>query len=200
MTEGPVLVLSPHTDDAELGCGGTIARFVEEGLPVTVVAFSSAHEPERLAAEFRAAMEALHVAEHILYDAPVRLFCEHRQAILDRLIWLARRVQPHLVLMPSSWDVHQDHQVVHTEAMRAFKGVSCWAYELPWNQRSFSTVAFVGLEQRHIDQKWAAVQQYRSQEARAYCSRPFLDSLARVRGVQANREFAEAFHVIRMVA
>ena len=26
-----VLVLAPHTDDGELGCGGTIARFVEEG-------------------------------------------------------------------------------------------------------------------------------------------------------------------------
>ena len=36
-----ILALSPHTDDAELGAGGTLARFAEEGHTVTVVAFST---------------------------------------------------------------------------------------------------------------------------------------------------------------
>ena len=36
-----VLVLAPHTDDGELGCGGTIARFLEEGKEVYYVAFST---------------------------------------------------------------------------------------------------------------------------------------------------------------
>ena len=35
------LVLSPHTDDAELGCGGTIAKLVEEGWAVHVIYFSA---------------------------------------------------------------------------------------------------------------------------------------------------------------
>ncbi len=35
-----VLILSPHTDDAELGAGGTIARFVEEGKKIHYIAFS----------------------------------------------------------------------------------------------------------------------------------------------------------------
>ena len=43
-----VLVLAPHTDDGEIGCGGTIARFIEEGADVYYVAFSSAKkESER---------------------------------------------------------------------------------------------------------------------------------------------------------
>ncbi|MBL6731310.1 MAG: PIG-L family deacetylase, partial [Bacteroidia bacterium] len=37
-----VLILAPHTDDAELGCGGTIARFLEEGKKMYVAAFSTA--------------------------------------------------------------------------------------------------------------------------------------------------------------
>ena len=37
-----VLILAPHTDDAELGCGGTIARFLEEGKKIYVAAFSTA--------------------------------------------------------------------------------------------------------------------------------------------------------------
>ena len=37
-----VIILAPHTDDAELGCGGTIARFLEEGKKMYVAAFSTA--------------------------------------------------------------------------------------------------------------------------------------------------------------
>lgn len=39
-----LLVLAPHTDDAELGCGATIARALEEGLTVHVAAFSIAED------------------------------------------------------------------------------------------------------------------------------------------------------------
>src|SRR5882672_12655752 len=49
-TEGPgvieawqrALVLAPHTDDGEFGCGGTMARLVEAGADVRYVAFSIA--------------------------------------------------------------------------------------------------------------------------------------------------------------
>ncbi len=37
-----VLVLAPHTDDGEFGCGGTMARLVEAGAEVRYVAFSIA--------------------------------------------------------------------------------------------------------------------------------------------------------------
>lgn len=39
-SENNVLVLSPHTDDGELGAGGTIARFLDEGRNVNYIAFS----------------------------------------------------------------------------------------------------------------------------------------------------------------
>ncbi|MGB9596344.1 MAG: PIG-L deacetylase family protein, partial [Candidatus Poribacteria bacterium] len=35
-----VLILAPHTDDGELGCGGTIAKFVEEKAQIYYAAFS----------------------------------------------------------------------------------------------------------------------------------------------------------------
>lgn len=199
ISENPVLVLSPHTDDAELGCGGTIARFIEEGRQVDVRAFSTAHDAKRLTEEFVAAMRALDVAGFCLDMFPVREFNDHRQQILDTLISLRDQLQPQLVLMPSHRDVHQDHQVVHAEAMRAFKDVSCWGYELPWNHRTFTTEVFVGLEQQHVDRKWKALEHYESQTGRPYFRRSFVESLARVRGVQIGREFAEAFDVIRMV-
>ena len=39
---GTVLVLAPHTDDGEFGCGGTMARLIKNGAEVTYVAFSTA--------------------------------------------------------------------------------------------------------------------------------------------------------------
>ena len=39
-----ILVLAPHTDDGELGCGGTISKFVKEGKNIYYVAFSTAEE------------------------------------------------------------------------------------------------------------------------------------------------------------
>lgn len=39
-----ILVLAPHTDDGELGCGGSIVRFLEEGKEVYYVAFSTAED------------------------------------------------------------------------------------------------------------------------------------------------------------
>ena len=39
-----ILVLAPHTDDGELGLGGTISRLIEKGKKVTYVAFSTAQQ------------------------------------------------------------------------------------------------------------------------------------------------------------
>lgn len=39
-----ILVLAPHTDDGELGLGGTISKLITEGKKVTYVAFSTAEE------------------------------------------------------------------------------------------------------------------------------------------------------------
>jgi LmbE family N-acetylglucosaminyl deacetylase len=57
-----VLVLAPHTDDGEFGCGGTIARLVDRGAEVRYVAFSIATKslpagfpPDTLAREVREA-------------------------------------------------------------------------------------------------------------------------------------------------
>ena len=44
MNKNKILILSPHTDDAELGCGGAIARFVEEKKDILWYAFSTAED------------------------------------------------------------------------------------------------------------------------------------------------------------
>jgi LmbE family N-acetylglucosaminyl deacetylase len=203
-----VLVLAPHKDDGELGCGGTIARFVEHGCKVTYVAFSTAEKslpagfaPGTLKREVAEATLRLGIAAEdlIVFDYEVRRLNFARQEILESLVRIKQERQVDLVLMPSLQDIHQDHSTVATEGLRAFKDRTIWGYELIWNNLSFSTTCFVGLEERHVRKKVDALAAYRSQAQKAYTSEDFVYSLARTRGVQIGANFAECFETIRLV-
>lgn len=203
-----VLVLAPHTDDAEIGCGGTLARFLEEDREVFVAAFSTAEdslpagwEPTVLRDEFLSAMDVFGVERErtFVFDYRVRHLHAHRQEVLEELVRMRKDIAPEIVLVPSANDVHQDHQVVHNESLRAFRDCTVLGYELPRNHFTFSTQAFVTLERRHLDRKWEALQVYKSQMelSRSYFSLELIEGLARVRGLQVDAEYAEAFQVVR---
>lgn len=194
------LFLSPHTDDAELGCGATIAKLIEEGHEVGVMAFSYC-DNEKLILEFKDSCRSIGVAEDkILYnDFAVRNFTESRQQILDILIAFKNQINPDVVFIPSCNDFHQDHKVIYEEGLRAFKHSTIYCYELPWNNLSFNTTAFFKVNGDHLQKKVNALLKYESQAHRNYMNADFVKALARVRGVQAGCEYAEAFEVIRLI-
>jgi LmbE family N-acetylglucosaminyl deacetylase len=203
-----VLVLAPHTDDGELGCGGTIAKFIEEGKVVFCAAFSIAEDsiPEGFAKdilihEFTNAMNTLGVPKEnlFIYRYRVRHFLTYRQDILEDIVKLRAKINPDLVFVPSPNDVHQDHQVITAEGLRVFKKISILGYELPWNNIIFETRSFVKLEKRHIQNKIDALNCYETQKDRSYLSEEFLFGLAKTRGTQFESEYAESFEVLRIL-
>jgi len=101
--------------------------------------------------------------------------------VLEVLVVLKRRIEPDLVLLPSSSDIHQDHAVVAAEGIRAFKHATILGYELPMNTISFQHACFVRLEPRHLEIKVRHAAAYVSQQHRPYMSAGFLAGLARVR-------------------
>lgn len=202
-----VLVLAPHTDDGELGAGGTIAKLIASGSKITYVAFSSAAQSvpkgfpaDILKTEVKAATKSLGINPEnlIIYDYEVRKLGFHRQSILEDLIKLREQNDFDLVLSPSLQDIHQDHATVATEAIRAFKNITILGYELIWNNLSFDTKCFVELDKQCVEKKCSALKSYESQGTRKYLSREFTFSLATARGVQAGRQYAECFEVIRL--
>jgi N-acetylglucosamine malate deacetylase 1 len=204
-----VLVLAPHTDDGEFGCGGTMARLVAAGSDVRYVAFSIATKslpegfaPDTLAREVREATTELGIPEEnlIVHDFEVRTFPERRQEILELLIGLWEEWKPDAVLQPSIHDIHQDHQVVAAEGLRAFKRTTILGYEIPWNNYDFSYQAYVSLERAHVERKVAALAKYESQLHRRYSDPDYIWSVARTHGINVNRELAEVFEVYRVVA
>ncbi len=206
MMSRTILVISPHTDDGELGCGGSIARFIEEGDEVTYAALSCCEKsipPEYprdiLSREVKSATKILGITDPILFGFEVREFPRFRQEILDALIRLRNKIQPDIVFCPSRYDTHQDHKTTVEETMRAFKKCTLLGYEQPWNNITFNTLAFVPLGENHLRKKIDALACYETQKDRAYLNPDFIRGLALTRGTQIEERYAEAFEVIKWV-
>ena len=203
-----ILVLAPHTDDGEFGCGASIAKFIDEGHDVYYAAFSACQQSvlsqfpsDILITEVKEATKILGIKSEnlILFDYDVRTFGYHRQEILDDLIKLRSEIDPDIVFIPTLTDVHQDHHTIAVEGMRAFKFKSIMSYELPWNNFSFSTSSFIHLDEKYIQIKVDALKAYQSQAHRSYSDEDFIRSVARTRGVQIGTRYAEAFEMVRWI-
>lgn len=204
-----ILVLSPHTDDAELGCGGSIIKFLSNGDEIYWIVFSTAEDslPDNLPKntlreEFINVVQSLNLScdNYSICNFKVRYLHEHRQQILDKLIEIRRSFDPDLVIGPSVNDLHQDHHVVANEMTRAFKTTSSIiSYELPWNHVIFNTQLFVKLKGNHIQKKCDLLKNYKSQilKNRPYFSKEYIYGIGKTRGIQCNSEYAEAFEVVR---
>lgn len=204
-----ILVLAPHTDDGELGCGASLARFAAEGAEIHYAAFSTCEQslpeglaPGTLAEECKKATATLGISPSNLhiFDFQVREFPAARQKILDTLRLLNSKIEPDLVFLPAASDIHQDHEVIYREGLRAFKGTTIAGYELPWNQQAFTPTCFVKITEVQLQKKLSALKAYQSQSHRRYMKEDFIRSLACVRGVQSQAEMAEAFELYRCIS
>jgi LmbE family N-acetylglucosaminyl deacetylase len=203
-----ILVISPHTDDGELGCGGAISKFIDEGKEIFYVALSTCEKsvpkgfPSNiLKKEVREATKTLGIKKDnlLIYDYNVREFPNFRQEILETLIKVRKKVNPDLVFTTSSYDIHQDHKVTQEETIRAFKESTVLGYEQPWNNMTFNTTAFIPIDELHVKRKIKALKCYNSQNSRVYMSENFIFSLALIRGTPINVPYAEAFEVMRLI-
>jgi LmbE family N-acetylglucosaminyl deacetylase len=202
------IVFAPHPDDGEFGCGATLNKLINQGTKVQYVAFSpctisvpDGFDKDVLYRELNDACKQIGIPKENIttFDFPVRELSFHRQEILEALIKLRNSIQPDLVLLPSSSDIHQDHETIHKEGVRAFKYTSILGYEMPWNNLNITTNFHVNIDETNLKAKWDAINVYESQSGRSYKDFDFIKGLARLRGTQINTEYAEAFELIRWI-
>lgn len=204
-----ILVLGPHPDDMEFGCVGTVLKLLERGIEVHYAVFSMCEKsvpvglpPDAIKQELLKVAAALKLPSGNLhlFNYEVRCFPQYRQEILEDMIKLNRSINPDLVFLPSSADIHQDHQTIHNEGKRAFKFNMALGYELPWNNYNFQTDFYTILDEEKVTRKIELINLYSSQKFRNYSDDEFLKSLLRIRGTQVKAKYAEAFEVIRLIA
>jgi LmbE family N-acetylglucosaminyl deacetylase len=209
MKKSRILILSPHTDDGEFGCGGTINKLINQGCEVYYISFSFARKsiPDSFpknstAKEVVEAASKLGIKKDnlIFFDYEVRLFPEVRQHILENMVQINSEIKPDLVFMPNSKDTHQDHNVIYTEGYRAFKKTSMLGFESLWNNSIFDANFFVCIDEENLKVKMDAIRCYKSQAKRNEMKHGAVEMLAKVRGSQIYRGYAECFENIRYIS
>jgi LmbE family N-acetylglucosaminyl deacetylase len=210
-----VLLVNAHTDDSEYGCGGTIARLLEQGHLVHYIAFSGSEEsvPKGLPSDIlrKEALEStkelgIPPANVSVLGFKTRYFMRDRQSILEEMVRMKREIEPDIVLAPSLGDSHQDHEVVAEEALRAFRQSSIWHFEIPYKSLVFNPTLYIELSEDQLTKKVRALQCYRSQLLRkglnngsAYFTHQYIKANALFRGQQIGGMYAESFEISRWI-
>jgi LmbE family N-acetylglucosaminyl deacetylase len=203
------LFVGAHLDDFEFGCGGLIAKYgVEwEGRLLTLSRHTRAATGEIQIArdldEPRRAAAALGIpADRIAIEGlDGQLFQRQSQEVREILLDWRRRFDPQVVFVPSREDIHQDHHVVHEEAIRIFRDRAVLGFELVRSTLAFTPNLFVAISAGDLARKEQAIECYQSQlrESAGYYFDPeIIRAQARFRGGQCNRQWAEAFEVYFM--
>jgi LmbE family N-acetylglucosaminyl deacetylase len=200
------LCLGAHCDDIEIGCGGTLLRWLEErpDLDVRWVVFSST---PRRAAETRAS------AQRFLGREPDKCLTlgEFRDGFLP---WQGGEVKqeferlkaefaPDVILTHYRHDLHQDHRLVSELTWNTFRGPLILEYEIPkWDGDLGQPNAFVPLAESHVARKIEILMAaYETQLGRAWFEPETFRSLLRLRGMEAAapERYAEAFYARKIV-
>ena len=203
-----IIVFSPHPEDGEIGCGGTIQKFIQSGAECWYVVFTiaedSTHPPFKPNAQKNEMMKSVlslgfKKKKIIMKNWNVRTFSYHRQEILDFMIKLKKKINPDIVFCHSTLDIHQDHKVICDEVIRAFKLSNILGYELPWNLLSNKNNIFFEIGKKEANIKTKALSNYKSRNYRPYLNKDKILSVMSYRGLQIEKEYAEAFEGIRLI-
>ncbi len=199
-----LLFMGAHPDDIELGCGAFIAGM--KGLAdIFCYTFSDNQKNpdlKNLVGEHHNSMRALGLKDDQfeLGSFETRRFPDARQEILEKMIALRKKYQPEIVFVHTSQDLHQDHQIITQEAMRAFRGTTVLGFDVLRSSYGFFPHFLAEVSEENVNQKIAALAEYKTYANRYYFAPEIMRATAIRHGALAERPFAEGFDIIRIVA
>ncbi len=120
------LVIGAHPDDNEAGCGGTIARMVQEGWDVTYIVCTNgnkgSHDPQMSSHQLSARREEEQQAAASLLGVQQVIFLRHEDGTLQpspelraEMALYIRHFRPHAIFTHDPWQrymLHPDHRAV----------------------------------------------------------------------------------------
>jgi len=198
-----VCCIGAHPDDIELGCGALIADIVDQTEVICVTMSDNQKNPllKNLVNEYHTSMRILGVKPEnvFLHDFITRRFRASRQEILEVMIELKKKFQPEVVFVHTAQDIHQDHQTVTEEALRAFRGTTLLGFDVLRSSYGFFPNFLVEVSEHAVQKKIQALQAYKTYAEKYYFDEEITHATAIRHGALAERPFAEGFDILRIV-
>jgi LmbE family N-acetylglucosaminyl deacetylase len=197
-----VLALGAHSDDIEIGCGGTLLKLIEEipDLEVYWVVFNASNsrygEAKDSASEYLASLGEERATIKIC-DFRESYFPAQWADIKDRFREIAKDFEPDLVFTHTREDRHQDHRVLSDLTWNAFRNNLVLEYEiLKYDGDLGRPNTYVPLSERLAAQKIRLLcKHFKSQATtKHWFDEESFSALLRIRGLECASLYAEAFH------
>jgi len=201
-----ILCLGAHSDDIEIGCGGTILRLLEENPAAEIHWVVIGATGPRKA-------EAAESANIFLAGAQRKelLIGQFRDGYLPGM-WteikdffeaLKKRCQPDLILTHYGKDLHQDHRLVSELTWNTFRNHLILEYEIvKYDGDLGAPNLFVQLNASIVRKKiQTIVECFKSQKDKNWFTEDVFSSILRLRGVESNapEKYAEAYYCRKIV-
>ena len=201
-----ILCLGAHADDIEIGCGGTILRWIQEdaGLEVHWVVLSSNRDRKKEASKSASLFLAGAGKKKVLIENFRDGFFPYQGAeIKEYFEKLKKKLSPDVVLTHYRDDRHQDHRLVSDLTWNTFRRELILEYEIPkydgdLGQPNF----FVHLDEALCRRKIQNILDvFKTQIEKHWLTEDTLRGLLRLRGVESHAEekYAEAFYCRKII-
>ena len=198
-----VLFLGAHPDDIELGCGALIHHIapISEVLCVTLSDNQKNPLLKNVVDEHFKSMAVLGIAKESARLGPftTRIFPEARQEILEYFLQLRGDFQPDIIFVHSQQDIHQDHNTMTGEALRAFRGITVLGFDVVRSSHGFFPDFLVEVNEADVNAKINALAQYATYSDKYYFDSDLTRAIMVRHGALAEIPFAEGFDILRIV-
>lgn len=198
-----ILALGAHPDDIEVGCGGTLIKYAENGHRIFLMVLTEGGQgglPDVRKREQAQAAKILR-AEKVYWggykDTEVPLGRELIQTVEE----IVKKIEPHFIFVHYHDDTHQDHRHLAMSTITATRYTkNVLLYEGPTTQ-NFAPTVFVDIEQaldRKIQSLEAHASQVRKTNIEGLSIADVVRSSAHFRGIQGRVKNAEGFLPLRL--
>lgn len=201
-----LLCVGAHSDDIEIGCGGTILRMMAEmpSLEVRWIVLSArgARKQEALASAKRF-LQSTRLKRVVVKQFKESFFPYVGDKIKAFFEQLKAEFDPDLILTHYRHDLHQDHRVVSDLTWNTFRDHLIWEYEIPKYDGDMGVPnVFSSLNREVCTEKIRLLMEgFGSQRSRQWFTDDTFWALLRLRGIEAGSSgrFAEAFYARKIV-
>ncbi len=200
-----ILALGAHADDIEIGCGGTILRFLDENRATEVVWVAFGASGQRRTEAVESANLFLANArrkEIVVKEFRDGYFPYVGSEIKDFLEELKKKCSPDLILTHYREDLHQDHRLVSELTWNTFRNHLILEYEIvKYDGDLGAPNLFVHLNESIARKNFQTIVEcFKSQKDKSWFTEDVFSSILRPRGVEcrAPSGFAEAFHARKL--